>query len=309
MSLECIGFQHAFDTKTQRDCHRNPSSLAIKWEPCDNLLCPQRYQWIKVETKLGGSLRIPQPSQEGPVKAKNPYGKFPEILPSLRTPKGSPISTTPKNPLGNKSKDPQESEVEEEGSEEGVEDEAEEGQEPSTEGKGKKPEQEPEPKPMDTGKPQQVVELEYRVHWNGIDYHGFMDPEQPKAFEKELSSLGIKKEDEDKFADLVLRNSHQYPFADRLQFRGIGKFSQPADTTPTPAKSASAAFGSIIPPKPFSQWSLSVQTGSSKESSSENPKDGVVNDADGVGEDRDTGGSGKGDGGDNTLNSGRGGPG
>ena len=121
MSLECIGFQHAFDTKTQRDCHRNPSSLAIKWESCENLLCPQRYQRIKVETKLGGSLRIPQPSQEGPVKAKNPYGKFPEILPSLRTPKRSSISTTPKSPLVNKPRDPQESEVEEEKSEDKTE--------------------------------------------------------------------------------------------------------------------------------------------------------------------------------------------
>ena len=115
MNIECIGFQHAFNNQKRRDYHRNPSAI-IKWIVCEHYICPQRYQRIQTEIRLGGAYKIPQPSQEGPVKAEHPGTKFPEVLPPIRTPVGSPVVTTSKNLLVEGPENPQESEVEEEGS-------------------------------------------------------------------------------------------------------------------------------------------------------------------------------------------------
>ena len=111
---------------------------------------------------LGGAYKIPQPSQEGPVKAEHPGTKFPEVLPPIRTPVGSPVTTTSKNLLVEGPENPQESEVEEEGSE----DESSDHEEPPSTDKGKEPEHEQEQddtnQPMDTEEHQQLQEIEYR---------------------------------------------------------------------------------------------------------------------------------------------------
>ena len=160
MSLECIGFQHTFNNNKRRNYHQDPSAT-IKQIACEHYICPQRYQRIQTEIRLGGAYKIPQLSQEGLVKAEHPDTKFPEVLPPLRTPVGSPIATTSKNLLVKRPKNPQESEVEEGGSEDKPSDHEEQ---PSMD-KGKEPEHQQEQddmnKPMDTGNPQQLQEVEY----------------------------------------------------------------------------------------------------------------------------------------------------
>ena len=117
-----------------------------------------------MEIRLRGAYKIPQLSQEGPVKAKHLSTRFPEVLPPLRTPVGSPIGTTSKNLLVEGPKNPQESEVEERGSE----DESSNHEEQPSTDKGKEPEHEQEQdeknKPMDTGEPQQFQEVKYQLN-------------------------------------------------------------------------------------------------------------------------------------------------
>ena len=185
MRLECIGFLYTFDNKKRRDYHLDPSAT-IKWIACEHYICPQRYQQIQMEIRLGGAYKIPQLSQEGPVKAEHLDTKFPEVLPPLRTPVGSPVGTTSKHLLVERPENPQESEVEEEGSEKETSDHKEQ---PSTD-KGKEPEHKQEQddtnEPMDTEKPQQLQKVEYQFNWRGHNLHGFFDSRKKGEMEKEL---------------------------------------------------------------------------------------------------------------------------
>ena len=317
MNIECIGYQHAFNNQKRRDYHRDPSAT-LKWIACEHYICPQRYQRIQTEIRLGGAYKIPQPSQEGPVRAEHPGTKFPEVLPPIRTPVGSPVATTSKNLLVEGPENPQESEVEEEGSE----DESSDHEEPPRTDKGKEPEHEQEQndtnKPMDTEGHQQLQEIEYRFDWKGHDFHGFFDPDEKGAMAKEMANWEItfsNKEEEKEFQKHFVRNSHQYPFADRLQHVGIGKFGRPANAKPTPSESASAAFGSIRPhlnpfpsfgSNPFPPRAFALSTSPPKEPPPNKPNDNLGKGDDDAGRDRDEGGPGGGNGGGDIPRPGRG---
>ena len=318
MSLECTGYQHAFDNKLKRDRHRNPSSLVASWNLCKHYLCPNRYQRIQVEVRLGGKNTSCRQSQEEKVRTLYPNIEYPDILPGpQRTPSGSPTTTSSKKSFGDFSKppeDPQEPEEEEQEEElEEEEEETPEDQESSSENKGKNQEQEPKGESMDTGKPEQLHEAEYRFRWKGQEYYGLINPEEDDAFRKEIRRRGIETSGKEEYEELekhLFQNIHQYPYADRWAHRGVGKFGRPADSTPTPAQSASAAFGSLIPglqtftPNPFA-----LSTSTPQKPPVENPKDDPGDGDSDPGEDRDTGGSRGGNGGDGTPTPGRGEPG
>ncbi|KAM5535813.1 hypothetical protein V8D89_010536 [Ganoderma adspersum] len=147
------------------------------------------------------------------------------------------------NPIVDLPGHPLESEAEEEGSEENTS-EVEEQPKPD---KGKEPEHkdelDPEPEDttpsMETGKLQQLQEVEYQINWKGLNYHGYVNPKDDQGWMREKEKWELKfadLEEEDWFNRHVVQHMQQYPFVDQFEHRGFRKFGRLADDGPTPTE-------------------------------------------------------------------------